>query len=320
MRTRPTSAFTLIELLVVIAIIGILAGLLLMGVQASREAARRATCFNNLKQIGLAAQQFESTHSRFPPGYLGPIPQGTGDSWKGQWAGALVFLLPYLELKDIRDRSDLDRSSHAGISVVDIDKVGDAYWERDQAWTAAQTRIAAFTCPSDDPYMSELTLVRLHYYQTPAQGTISCTGGYFEDGKSDVLGRTNYLGVAGGWAQTGCSGWDRLVGVFTNRSRRGVRDIKDGSSSTLLFGEATGKTGIGADRHHYAFSWFGCGAMFTAKGFSDTWGRFNSEHPDVVQFCYADGSVRPLNKVIDTQTLISLSGISDGDVVNPPQQ
>jgi prepilin-type N-terminal cleavage/methylation domain-containing protein len=217
MRTRPTYAFTLIELLVVITIIGILAGLLLMGVQASREAARRATCFNNLKQIGLAAEHFEGVHRRFPPGYLGPIPQGSGDSWKGQWAGALVFLLPYLELRDIRDRSDLDRSSHAGISVLDIDKVGDAYWERDQAWTAAQTRIAAFTCPSDDPYMSELTFVRLHYYQTPSQGIISCTGGYFEDGESDVLGRTNYLGVAGGWAQTGCSGWDRLVGVFTNR-------------------------------------------------------------------------------------------------------
>ena len=314
MRRRP--AFTLIELLVVITIIGILVALLLPAVQSAREGARRAECSNNLKQIGLAAQHFESVHGRFPPGYLGPIPQGTGDSWNGQWAGCLVFLLPYLELTDIRDRSDLDRSSHAGISVLDVDRMGDAYWDRDQAWTAAQTKIAAFTCPSDDPYLSELTLVRLHYYQTPAEGTVSCGGGYFEEGAGEVLGRTNYLGVAGAWGQTGSAGWDRLVGVFTNRSRRGVRDIKDGSSSTLLFGEVTGKLGVGADKHHYAFSWFGCGAMFAAQGFTDTWGRFNSGHPDVVQFCYADGSVRPLAKTMDTDTLVSLSGISEGDVVN----
>ncbi len=313
---RRAAGFTLIELLVVMTIIGILVALLLPGVQASREAARRATCVNNLKQIGLAAQGFESVHHRFPPGYLGPIPQGTGESWDGQWTGSLVYLLAYLELKDVRARVDTDRPNHGSISLLDLDRVGDEYWDRDQAWTAAQTKIAAFVCPSGDPYASDHTFVLRHHYYAPNEGKIHCVGGYFAGGEGNVLGRTNYLGVAGGIGRTDCPSWDRRAGVFTNRSRVGLSDIRDGSSNTLLFGEATGKIRTGTNKTHYGFSWFGCGVMCTAWGFSeDVWHTFDSEHPDIVHFCYADGSVRSLNKIMDTDTLISLSGISEGDVV-----
>jgi prepilin-type N-terminal cleavage/methylation domain-containing protein len=100
---RFRSAFTLVELLVVIAIIGILVGLLLPAVQAAREAARRMSCSNNMKQIGLASLNHESAFQRFPPSLfvdIGLPPGGSGQPGSPYpavvhcWS---VFLLPYME-------------------------------------------------------------------------------------------------------------------------------------------------------------------------------------------------------------------------------
>lgn len=91
-------AFTLVELLVVIAIISVLMGLLLPAVQSAREAARRTTCLNNLKQIGLALQNFHGTRNYFPPGQSDDIP-GPGYS-------ALSRILPYLEQGNLYDQID----------------------------------------------------------------------------------------------------------------------------------------------------------------------------------------------------------------------
>lgn len=86
-------AFTLIELLVVIAIIAVLIALLLPAVQAAREAARRSQCVNNLKQLGLAVHNYESTYSCFPPSCSGPEVAGTGSvdsGWSYGWPLALM--------------------------------------------------------------------------------------------------------------------------------------------------------------------------------------------------------------------------------------
>ena len=106
---RPLSrrAFTLVELLVVIAIIGTLVGLLLPAVQAAREAARRSTCTNNLKQLGIAVHNYESARGKLPPGTckaVAPFFTGRGNTGADVWgASVFVFLLPYIEELAIYD-------------------------------------------------------------------------------------------------------------------------------------------------------------------------------------------------------------------------
>ena len=102
--TRNRSAFTLVELLVVIAIIGILIGMLLPAVQSVREAARNTQCKNNIRQIALAAMNYESANQRFPPGLLSKAlrTQSLNDG-EPQELGILVHLLPFIEANNVAD-------------------------------------------------------------------------------------------------------------------------------------------------------------------------------------------------------------------------
>lgn len=119
--------FTLVELLVVIAIIGVLVGLLLPAVQAAREAARRMQCANNLKQIGLALHNYESTYRTFPPSYV--VMRGTTAPVGGQWS-ALARILPYFEQNNLHGLINFDLPYSIQVNV-------------------ATTRIASYLCPSE---------------------------------------------------------------------------------------------------------------------------------------------------------------------------
>ena len=101
-RTRNERGFTLVELLVVIAIIGILIALLLPAVQAAREAARRSSCTNNLKQLALAMHNHESTYKEYPAGREGC--DGACNPKNGPGTSGFVYILPYIEQQNLYDQ------------------------------------------------------------------------------------------------------------------------------------------------------------------------------------------------------------------------
>ena len=127
-RKRTPRAFTLVELLVVIAIIGILVALLLPAVQAAREAARRSQCKNNLKQLGLAALNYESAHGHLPPSALVDL-SVTSTANNGSW-GVHGRLLDYLEEANLRNLVNLEEGWDGQAAIDNV-------------------RIPGFQCPSD---------------------------------------------------------------------------------------------------------------------------------------------------------------------------
>ncbi|MCU0876462.1 MAG: DUF1559 domain-containing protein [Pirellulaceae bacterium] len=303
---QPTTGFTLVELLVVIAIIGLLIALLLPAVQAAREAARRAQCSNNLKQIAIAAHSFHDTQGRFPAGMLAPLPHATwgSSSTTNQGISVLASILPQIEQNNVRGliRQNLDANVREGRWYGDTSTV-----------QASRTRIRTYECPSTDPYTHKPNQTLLVHYPYSVTGTIlNFTGVLTTDSAGLGMGRTSYLGVAGYGSNV--PGFESRRGIFLTRSKTRLADIGDGTSNTLMFGETVGGRLPGQPRE-FGMTWMGCGLMVTAFGLGPKdWANFASEHPGVVQFALADGSVRPISVTMDFPAYVSVSAMQDGKV------
>jgi prepilin-type N-terminal cleavage/methylation domain-containing protein/prepilin-type processing-associated H-X9-DG protein len=335
-RQRP--AFTLIELLVVIAIIAILIGLLLPAVQKVREAAARSSCTNNLKQLGLAAHNYEGSRGSLPPGYLGQTPPGTTTTAGFQWVGCLAILLPYLEQ---------DAAFRQLGFVNDVNQTGPEWWTDPRPttapnnWAVAQTRFKILECPSDTVSEDVSDGVIMGQLINNA----SWQSIRFPASQSNVLGRTNYAGVAGAYGANATVGLGNgrkasdYEGIFGNRTKLILSAIPDGTSNTLMFGEGLGGPGIGT--RTFAWSWVGIGGVPTARGLAQNAVsqydvnsfahiRFSSRHASGVNFCFGDGSVRSVkfgatadtssgsqsNPTSDWNVYQSLAGTKDGSTLD----
>lgn len=307
---RGTRGFTLVELLVVIAIIGTLVSIMLPAVQAAREAARRSQCSNNLKQVVLASHNFHDTNLKFPPGILAAQPLGLYNSSTDQGVGPIASLLSYLEQAPARDM--IQRNLTPEVREPH-------WWNEPGSQNASRMKTKALVCPSTDAYKHSpggtlLTLYPYNLNTSTTPWTMSYTGTTIADSAGLLVGRTNYMGM-GGYAAD-IPGWGLYTGVFYNRSKTKMADIGDGTSNTIIFGEATGgKLNSSNASRQFGFTWMGGGYLCSGSGLGALdFGAFNAEHPNIVQFALADGSVRPVNINIDFNAYVYCSSVNDGVV------
>jgi prepilin-type N-terminal cleavage/methylation domain-containing protein/prepilin-type processing-associated H-X9-DG protein len=343
--SRHRNGFTLVELLVVIAIIGILVALLLPAVQAARESARRGQCVNNLKQIGIALQNYVDVHKVLP---FGKGPSYPGAQPYARWSQH-AMILPMMEQQSLYDSLDF-RWAPSTPGMGGVINFMPAYSNPGgQNAIASTVRVPGFLCPSDG---------------NPIDG--------------NWPGQNNYAANQGSWL---CDRTDTVdpnaivapletqPGVMFYLSKVPFADIQDGLSNTAFFSEKLRGTGSPNPRtdlfvippqtslnatwqtcsnipltatpltSKWGYSWvmgencctsynhvavpngFSCGGT----GFQGTMTNMamqvspTSYHPGGVNLCMGDGSVRFINETIDLLTWRAAGTRRGGEALNLPQ-
>ncbi|QJW95854.1 DUF1559 domain-containing protein [Frigoriglobus tundricola] len=326
-RFRSRRAFTLIELLVVIAIIAILIGLLLPAVQKVREAAARMSCTNNLKQVGLAAMNYESSYGILPPGinYSPNSNNGANSAYVGggPFTGVLVYLLPYVEQTatfNLIPQAYLTLNTTQGAWAYNTPPYSSDGNHTGYGFVPAYTRIKTYLCPSDSAQNATPSTGIIDAYwaggNSPSTYYVAIDycpdGSFFNNSYGNEWGRSNYIGCGGYWG----SAYPAFQGIYDANSQTKIVAITDGTSNTIAFGESLFGTATGS--RDFVVTWFGAGTLPTAFGLSTTpdWVNFSSRHTGIVNFAFGDGSVRPITLSANQTMFIYASAMSDGNVVD----
>ena len=212
MKSRSSPGFTLIELLVVIAIIAVLIALLLPAVQSAREAARRAQCVNNMKQIGLAMHNYLSSYGSLPPGENGCC--------HGTWT---VFILSWVEQNPLFNAWNQSDDNTDSASILSYGGPANT--------TVSRNRLSAYTCPSDTPDSLYGTMPMYNYAvnfgNTSIAQHLNAIPDPYNAGKNVIFAGAPFANVA----YPGSPGWRAVGGTF------GLQSITDGTSNTLAASE-----------------------------------------------------------------------------------
>lgn len=328
MPKRQPGGFTLVELLVVIAIIGILIGMLLPAVQQVREAARRVTCANNMRQLSLAMHNFESSNGSFPAGVISRDPDVYGANaalWTHGFSWT-VQLLPQIE----------EASQQEILRELSNNYAEPKWWGGDPWKDHARTVIGNFVCPSCP--MGEINTER------------GGGGGHAKSNYVGVIGPKSYENLNDitdlsqiSNTRTGPVTNDNqrmalhYPGILYVNSRVSFGQITDGTSNTFVIGERDGaEMGIDSDGNQQtraAATWCGTDAVTwldthlgptsadprwtlnsSVVGWKEQYVPFTSSHPGGANFGRSDGSVAYVTDAVNGFVYEAMGGKADGVV------
>ncbi|UUO07578.1 DUF1559 domain-containing protein [Blastopirellula sp. J2-11] len=303
---RKKSGFTLVELLVVIAIIGVLIALLLPAVQQAREAARRMSCTNNLKQLVLGLHNYHDTHLKFPPGmiYRDPLP-GTTDTKRTPFC---IHLYPFIEQGAAYDLYDHNTSWHEGGA---------------DHKTVRTTPVPAWQCPSDRDAVILDTAALWGDPGASIKGNYGLNWGrntFIDQGEKSPFNNlfgANFRDITDGTTNT-LAMMEMLKPVSEAKEYRAWiwNDEPDAYCLMTRVGPNSGANDLTdlCINEPGRLPCTGLGTTAPAKLNASVASR--SMHPGGVQVSLCDGSVRFISETLQLTTWQSLSSMAGGEVVS----